>query len=313
MCIRDRNEGACQWAIQRNEQGIEVIGGWAQYRSSQRGISAGDLLKVYEDSTGAFTVALERVEQPLGNNGICGGLPKVGVMHNGDQNGSVLGLATTKDALVINRAMLTLAELVFLGDSIVAGIPPQLQRHHFQNFGISGSCVEDVLSLVRSPKFVCDCAAQVKVLVLCIGTNNLWKDPVDVVVQSMMQSVRQLCSTFTQTRLVVLGLLPRGDSDFDKTAKQIASFNRQIRYACRESLGPLAERVSFVDIGTKFLDRGGNLIGDLYLMDKLHLSSDGYCVFMGEIAPTVDQLLVKCKQQSLETCLLYTSPSPRDS
>jgi len=202
-----------------------------------------------------------------------------------------LGMATSKDADTLNKKYLEKADLVFLGDSIVAGIPPSLHRHYFQNFGVSGACVDDVLSLVRSPKFQADCASRVKVLIMCIGTNNLWKDPVDVVVSTLMSSVELLCNRHCDANVVLLGVLPRGDSDFNRTKKLIADFNRQIKYHCRVSLGELTSRVHFTDIGDKFLDNNGELLGDLFLVDKLHLSSNGYCVFMGEIAPLLDHLM----------------------
>eukprot|EP00656_Telonema_subtile_P014342 TRINITY_DN17336_c0_g1_i1.p1 TRINITY_DN17336_c0_g1~~TRINITY_DN17336_c0_g1_i1.p1 ORF type:complete len:885 (-),score=222.31 TRINITY_DN17336_c0_g1_i1:62-2716(-) len=283
------NKGTFSWGVQRNEQGFEVMSGWVQFRAAQQGTVARDLIKLYVDNLGQFSVSVEHQAQAIVVNGES--MPALPPIERQMSDGSRLGLATTKDAVLINKANANLADLVFMGDSIVAGIPPQLQRQHFQNFGVSGSCVEDVLSLVRSPKFASDCAAQVKVFVLCIGTNNLWKDPVDVVVQKMIQSVRVLCNNYAEMQLVVLGVLPRGDQDFAKTAKQIASFNRQIRYHCRSSLGEVTNRVNFIDIGAKFLDRTGMLIADLYLMDKLHLNADGYCVFMGEIASLVDQLL----------------------
>ena len=59
---------------------------------------------------------------------------------------------------------------------------------------------------VSSPKFAKECATMVKVLVLCIGTNNLWKDPVDVVVQKLMDAVRLLCTNYTQAHLLLLGV-----------------------------------------------------------------------------------------------------------
>ena len=59
-------------------------------------------------------------------------------------------MATSKDADTLNKKYLEKADLVFLGDSIVAGIPPSLHRHYFQNFGVSGACVDDVLSLVST-------------------------------------------------------------------------------------------------------------------------------------------------------------------
>lgn len=96
---------------------------------------------MYQNNAGEFSARIERKPRL--------DMPPLTPLERQTSSGSRLGLATTKDTVLINKAMIQRAQVVFLGDSIVAGIPPRLQRHHFQNFGVSGSCVEDVLTLVK--------------------------------------------------------------------------------------------------------------------------------------------------------------------
>lgn len=133
--------------MERNEQGFAIASGWAQFRSQQHGTVPGDRLKVYEGAPGVFSAKVEHKASSTDTSNSAG-LPPLPALERQSSNGTRLGLATTKDASLINKAMMSLAELVFMGDSIIAGIPPYLQHRHFQNFGVSGSCVEDVLSLV---------------------------------------------------------------------------------------------------------------------------------------------------------------------
>jgi len=195
---------------------------------------------------------------------------------------------STKAAMSIdNKANRETAQVVFLGDSIIMGIPGHLYRGRcIQNFGKNGACAEDLQVLSRSAKFASECSQVMKVMVIGYGTNNLWKDPVDIVVNQIMEAIDVLTTNYQEIHIVVLGVLPRGDtgsiSDIDSLNRKIATFNRQLRHKVRNVMAHMSERITLMDIGVKFSENG-KIIPEMYVADGIHVSPAGYEVFMAEI------------------------------
>jgi len=211
---------------------------------------------------------------------------------------------STKAAMKIdNHANRHSATVVYLGDSIIMGIPSRLYRNRrSQNFGKNGACAEDLQVLSRSAKFSLECSPSIKAVVVGVGTNNLWKDPVDIVVNQIIEAIDVLCHNYKHANILVLGVLPRGDTgynDIEALNRKIATFNRQLRHKCRHVQEDLSKRVSFLDIGYK-LSVDGQIISPLYMADGLHLSPSGYEVFMGELNKELDRILGPADSPVLE-------------
>jgi len=211
---------------------------------------------------------------------------------------------STKAAMSIdNKANRDTATVVFLGDSIIMGIPSHLyQGRCIQNFGKNGACAEDLQVLSRSQKFNAECSMAKKAIVMAVGTNNLWKDPVDIVVNQIMEVIEVLCHNYQAVHIIVIGVLPRGDTgyvDIDSLNRKIATFNRQLRHKVRNVDEHIAARVTFMDLGNKFMTEG-KIVAKMYIADGIHLSSAGYEFFMGEVNTQLDGVVGPTEQPEAE-------------
>lgn len=182
------------------------------------------------------------------------------------------------------------AKLVFLGDSITEGwegagaqvweayYGPATGRHA-ANFGIGGDRTEHVVWRLEHGNFD---GLKPKLIVLMIGTNNAGhrKDPAEETAAGVSRIVSALQSTCPDSKILVLGIFPRGDRLDDP--------DRVLNEQVNAKLGGYADgkRVRYRDIGATFLDADGLPRRDL-MPDLLHLSPAGYALWAEAIEPDV--------------------------
>jgi lysophospholipase L1-like esterase/Ca2+-binding EF-hand superfamily protein len=170
------------------------------------------------------------------------------------------------------------ANVVFLGDSITdflrIGAGKPLWDAYFAplnavNFAIGGITTSQVLWQVETGQVA---YATPDVVVLLIGSNNLgWGESPEATAAGIAKIVYELRAQLPQTQILLLGLLPRGQSPFDPFRAEIAQVNRLI--AELEGDG-----VTFLDFGDAFLRRNGT-ISPLIMPDYLHPSQLGYQIY----------------------------------
>jgi lysophospholipase L1-like esterase len=183
------------------------------------------------------------------------------------------------------------AELVFLGDSITQGwegAGNQAWDEHFAgrnaaNFGTSGDRTEHVLWRLENGNF--DGLAP-KLVVMLIGTNNIGhhSSTPEQTADGVRAIVEKLHAKLHETRVLLLGVFPRGEKPDDDLRQKAAEINRRI--------APLdeLEYVKFVDVGDAFLEDDGTLSKEV-MPDFLHLSEEGYRRWAKAIEPHVEELL----------------------
>jgi lysophospholipase L1-like esterase len=181
----------------------------------------------------------------------------------------------------------TRPELVFIGDSITARWPQEVLearfgKHRPLNLGIGGDWIQNVLWRVQNGTL--DKVAP-KVVVLLIGTNNLTAgftpDELTADIGALLKAIQ---SKTAKTKILLLGILPRG-----------ASIKDEINGAIRQTNAKLAtladqKQVFYLDVGDKLIEPDGS-ISPAVMPDKLHVAGPGYTRWMEAMGPTLDKLL----------------------
>lgn len=185
-------------------------------------------------------------------------------------------------------------DLLFLGDSITQGWEGEgaklwAERYAPRkavNLGISGDQTEHVLWRMQHGNL--DGIAP-KAAVIMIGTNNVGntggKHSAEQIAGGVKAIVGELAAKTPKTKVLLLAIFPRADPG-DAMRTKIAAINADLaKFAAAD-----AERVTFLDLGPKFLGADGTLAADV-MPDKLHLSGKGYTIWADAIEPELKRLL----------------------
>lgn len=184
-------------------------------------------------------------------------------------------------------------DVAFLGDSITQGwegggkatwdrlFAPLKSA----NFGFSGDRTEHVLWRLDNGEIV---GAKPKLIVIMIGTNNVGHGSSNAAQTSdgVRAIVAKLRSSLPQTKILLLGVFPRG-----------AAANDRLRVAVGQATEGFAtlhdgKHVFFSNVGRFFVRSDGSLRSTL-MPDLLHLNPDGYFVWGKAIEADVRSLLGK--------------------
>ena len=127
-----------------------------------------------------------------------------------------------------------------------------------------------------------------KLAVLLIGTNNILGASVEDIANAIRAIVGRLRTKLPETKILVLGILPRTATNGDKeddVRRMIAKTN--------ENIALLADNttVFFLDVGPAFLQKDGTLVKDAFVPDLVHLAPKGYAIWAEAIEPIVAKLM----------------------
>jgi lysophospholipase L1-like esterase len=124
-----------------------------------------------------------------------------------------------------------------------------------------------------------------KGVVLLIGTNDLGHGrPPEEAADGIRTTLIQLRQKLPNTRILFLGLWPRGATDADQLRQKVNQVNQLIP-SCADS-----STIIYADIGGVLLDRHGVLSTKLS-PDLLHFSAAGYERLVPKLDPLIDQLI----------------------
>jgi lysophospholipase L1-like esterase len=177
------------------------------------------------------------------------------------------------------------ADIVFLGDSITAGWAQQkawdesLRPLGAVNFGIAGDSTEQVLWRIQHGELD---PIRPRAFVLLIGTNNLVAHSAAQIAEGITAIVRTLGEKVPDARILLMGLLPRGDALPASAVSKIEDINRVISNLDN------GDTVKYLDIGPKLLVDGK--ISRELMPDFLHLSARGYQVWADAVLPLLRDL-----------------------
>ena len=180
-------------------------------------------------------------------------------------------------------------ELVFLGDSITQGWEregAETWKTYYGgrkavNFGIDGDQTQHVLWRIDHGNFD---GIKPKLIVIMLGTNNAGHNTPGEVAEAMGLIVKRLREKLPGTRLLLLGIFPRGFKADDPLRAANAKANAEF--------SKLADGkwVHYLDIGQEFLEKDGTISPEI-MPDGVHPTARGYEIWAKAIEATVTALL----------------------
>lgn len=192
----------------------------------------------------------------------------------------------------LRRAARMNVDVLFLGDSITQGwgnAGKESWDKNFiplkaANFGIGGDKTGNVLWRIEHGELD---RISPKLVVLMIGVNNLWTgmNTGEEIAGGIRAIVEKLRARLPQAKLLVLGVLPIGAKADEPGRLAVKEINE---HAAKLDDG---STVMFADLGSKLVQKNGQLIEGAYLPDNLHLTAKGYEVLANELLPLVTELM----------------------
>lgn len=189
----------------------------------------------------------------------------------------------------LERARQGNVDLLFLGDSITAGWNGQkgtwetyFGKYNAANFGIGGDRTQHVLWRIENGELE---GIKPKVVVLMIGTNNLSADKPDRIADGIEKIVATIREKLPESKVLLLGIFPRGAQPDDPNRARIKTINEQIA-----KLDDGGKTVRYLDIGEKFLEPDGTITKQT-MPDFLHLSRHGYQTWAEAIDAALGEMM----------------------
>lgn len=181
-------------------------------------------------------------------------------------------------------------ELLFLGDSITdgwrGGGKVVWEKNYGSlkaaNFGIGGDQTQHVLWRLQHGELE---GIKPKLAVLMIGTNNLGGNTDEQIVDGIKAIVDELHKQTPETKLLLLGIFPRGMKATDGSRARIKHINSEIA-----KLDDGGKTIKYLDIGDKFLEANGTLPKSI-MPDSLHPNAKGYEIWAEAIEPSVKEMM----------------------
>lgn len=167
-------------------------------------------------------------------------------------------------------------DLLMIGDSITQGWGDEGRRvweryyahRRAVNLGFNSDRTEQVLWRLQHGEID---GIHPKVAVVMIGTNNSGtrKDPSEETAAGVQAIVTLLRARLPETKILLLGIFPRGATSTDSIRRVNESINARLRGFAD------GQHLFYLDLGHLFLDRDGRLKRDL-MPDLLHPNEQGY-------------------------------------
>jgi lysophospholipase L1-like esterase len=183
-------------------------------------------------------------------------------------------------------------DLLFVGDSITDGWHgggKKAWKANWEplkafNIGIGGDRTQHVIWRLQNGEVE---GIKPKLAVLMIGTNNLGGNTNDEIVEGVTACVKEIQKQLPSTKVLLLGIFPRGRQATDPLRARIKAINEQIA-----KLDDGGKTVKYLDIGEKFLDKDGKIPEDV-MPDKpaLHPNAKGYQIWVDATKETVNEMM----------------------
>jgi lysophospholipase L1-like esterase len=184
-------------------------------------------------------------------------------------------------------------DLLMIGDSITQGWEGNKKiwdkyyaTRNAVNLGIGGDQTQHVLWRLENGNID---GISPKLAVLMIGTNNAGGSSSEDIAAGIKAIVEKLRAKLPQTKVLILGIFPRGTNNDDRL--------RKINMKASEIAAKLADdkMIFYLDIGPKFLASDGTLSKDI-MPDLLHPNGKGYQIWAEAMEPEVARLMGETKK-----------------
>jgi lysophospholipase L1-like esterase len=193
---------------------------------------------------------------------------------------------------LVSRAEKGGVDLAFIGDSITELMDRSTVRQVFgdkaETFGIGGDRTQHLLWRFQHDELKFPKEQQPKAAVILIGTNNLsdWLDiqpsTDDETARGIESDIDEFTKQLPETKLIVLGLLPRGEKADDTMRPHVRAVNAELK---KDLAG--RNNVYYYDIGKIFTKHDGTISTSI-MKDFLHPTQAGYKLMFDAIKPHVN-------------------------
>jgi len=181
-------------------------------------------------------------------------------------------------------------DLLFVGDSITDGWHGGGKKAWAKNYeplkafniGIGGDRTQHVLWRLQHGEVE---GIKPKLAELMIGTNNLHDNTNEEIVDGITACVKEIQKQLPGTKVLLLGVFPRGEKADNPYRARIKAINEQIA-----KLDDGGKTVKYLDIGDKFLDPSGNITKDI-MKDFLHPTAKGYDIWVDATKDTIKEMM----------------------
>jgi lysophospholipase L1-like esterase len=183
-------------------------------------------------------------------------------------------------------------DVLFVGDSITDGWHNPGKKVWAENWepmkafniGIGGDRTQHVIWRLQNGEVA---GISPKVTMLMIGTNNLSSNTNEEIVDGITACVKEIHKKLPSTKVLLLGVFPRGREASDPLRARIKAINEQIA-----KLDDGGKTVRYLDIGEKFLDKDGKIPEDV-MPDKpaLHPNAKGYQIWADAVKGPITEML----------------------
>ena len=180
-------------------------------------------------------------------------------------------------------------DLIFIGDSITQGWERAgksvweefYAQRNAVNLGIGGDRTQHVLWRLDHGNIE---GISPKLAVLMIGTNNSGTNTSEQIAAGIEAIVDKLKKKLPKTKILILGIFPRGPNAGDA--------KRKVNEGANAIVSDLADdkQVFYLDIGPHFLAADGSLSKEV-MPDLLHLNEKSYRIWAESIEPKVTELV----------------------
>ncbi len=180
-------------------------------------------------------------------------------------------------------------DLIFIGDSITQGwegAGKEIWQKFYGdrnavNLGISGDRTQHVLWRLDNGNIE---GISPKLAVVMIGTNNSGDNSPEEIADGITAIVKKLRQKLPKTKVLLLGIFPRGADPSDARRKVNEKTNELVKKLADDKM------VFYQDIADKFLEDDGTLSRTI-MPDLLHLSRQGYTIWAESIEDNVKKLM----------------------
>jgi beta-glucosidase len=211
------------------------------------------------------------------------------------------GTFLKKHEAILARAKSGPIGLLFLGDSITERwrIAPHIWETYYgkyqpANFGIGGDRTSHVIWRIEHGEL--DGIAP-KVTVLMLGTNNSLDYNAEQIAAADRKLVSMIRARLPDTKILVLGIFPRGPRDregnpitqahIDEAARRMQTIDAVNRDLARLDDG---KTIRFLNINEVFLGQDGR-IPRAIMPDQLHPGAAGYQLWADAMQPLLESML----------------------
>lgn len=180
-------------------------------------------------------------------------------------------------------------DLLFIGDSITQGWEgagkevwkARYEPRKAMNAGIGGDRTQHVLWRLENGNID---GLKPKAAVLMIGTNNMGANSAEDIAAGIKAVIKKLRTSLPETKLLVLGVFPRGEKPDEDLRKKNEAINKLI-----EDVGD-GKMVQYLNINAKLMNADGTQNKEI-MPDLVHLSPRGYEIWGEAIEAKVAEML----------------------